>query len=82
MCELGKRPRPSSTKHACRPQLTSDRPLLPGTCHSTELVLLPLSAGPLQLEVVRLVDLNSNETVDIRTLPDIMAVDRRKVDAN
>ncbi|KAJ5489305.1 hypothetical protein N7539_004195 [Penicillium diatomitis] len=48
-------------------------PLLPGTCHSTELKLLPLATGPLHLEAVRLVDLNTNETTDIRDLPDILA---------
>ncbi|KAJ6131232.1 hypothetical protein N7523_001692 [Penicillium sp. IBT 18751x] len=51
-------------------------PLLPGTCHSTELKLLPLATGPLHLEAVRLVDLNTNETTDIRDLPDILADDQ------
>jgi hypothetical protein len=52
------------------------RPLLPGTCHSTELILLPLMIGPLHLEAVRLIDLNSNETIDIRDLPDIIACEK------
>ncbi|KXG45661.1 TRAPP II complex, Trs65 [Penicillium griseofulvum] len=51
-------------------------PLLPGTCHSTELKLLPLATGPLHLEAVRLVDVNTNETTDIRDLPDILADDQ------
>ncbi|KAH8693182.1 TRAPP trafficking subunit Trs65-domain-containing protein [Talaromyces proteolyticus] len=51
-------------------------PLLPGTCHSTELILLPLATGSLHLEVVRLVDMNTNETIDIRDLPDIVSLDR------
>ncbi|KAJ5562007.1 hypothetical protein N7535_003530 [Penicillium sp. DV-2018c] len=51
-------------------------PLFPGTCHSTELKLLPLATGPLHLEAVRLVDLNTNETTDIRDLPDILADDQ------
>jgi hypothetical protein len=50
------------------------RPLLPGTCHSTEIILLPLATGALHLEAVRLVDMNTNETIDIRDLPDIVAV--------
>ncbi|RHZ65573.1 hypothetical protein CDV55_107364 [Aspergillus turcosus] len=54
-------------------------PLLPGTCYSTELKLLPLAVGPLHLEAVRLVDANSNETTDIRDLPDIVAFDRKGV---
>ncbi|GAM41414.1 hypothetical protein TCE0_042f14516 [Talaromyces pinophilus] len=49
-------------------------PLLPGTCHSTEIILLPLATGALHLEAVRLVDMNTNETIDIRDLPDIVAV--------
>ncbi|KAJ5107526.1 hypothetical protein N7456_004201 [Penicillium angulare] len=51
-------------------------PLLPGTCHSTEIKLLPLATGPLHLEAVRLVDVNTNETTDIRDLPDILAEDQ------
>ncbi|CAG8213306.1 unnamed protein product [Penicillium olsonii] len=53
-------------------------PLLPGTCHSTEIKLLPLATGPLHLEAVRLVDVNTNETTDIRDLPDILADDQRR----
>lgn len=51
-------------------------PLLPGTCHSTEIKLLALATGPLHLEAVRLVDVNTNETTDIRDLPDILADDQ------
>ncbi|CAL5871071.1 uncharacterized protein PFLUO_LOCUS5317 [Penicillium psychrofluorescens] len=51
-------------------------PLLPGTCHSTELTLFPLAMGTLQLEAVRLIDVNTNETTDIRDLPDIVADDQ------
>jgi hypothetical protein len=54
-------------------------PLPPGTCYSTELKLLPLAVGPLHLEAVRLVDAHSNETTDIRDLPDIVAFDRKGV---
>ncbi|RAH42137.1 TRAPP trafficking subunit Trs65 domain-containing protein [Aspergillus brunneoviolaceus CBS 621.78] len=51
-------------------------PLLPGTCFATELKLLPLAVGALRLEAVRLVDVNTNETTDIRDLPDILSFDR------
>ncbi|KAJ5893950.1 hypothetical protein N7495_005641 [Penicillium taxi] len=51
-------------------------PLLPGICHSTELKLLPLATGSLHLEAVRLVDVTTNETTDIRDLPDILADDQ------
>ncbi|CAI7573153.1 unnamed protein product [Penicillium pancosmium] len=54
-------------------------PLLPGTCHATEIKLLPLATGPLHLEAVRLVDVNTNETTDIRDLPDILAEDQPRV---
>lgn len=54
-------------------------PLLPGTCHSTEVKLLPLATGSLHLEAVRLVDVNTNETTDIRDLPDILAFERKHV---
>lgn len=37
--------------------------------------LLPLAAGPLRLEAVRIVDVSTNETTDIRDLPDIVAVE-------
>ncbi|PWY81939.1 hypothetical protein BO70DRAFT_315398 [Aspergillus heteromorphus CBS 117.55] len=52
-------------------------PLLPGTCFSTELKLLPLAVGALRLEAVRLVDVNTNETIDIKDLPDIHSFDRK-----
>ncbi|OAX83434.1 hypothetical protein ACJ72_02197 [Emergomyces africanus] len=52
-------------------------PLLPGTCHSTALKFLPLSAGVLQVEAVRLVDLNTNESTDLRDLPDIISSERQ-----
>ncbi|KAL4879530.1 TRAPP trafficking subunit Trs65-domain-containing protein [Aspergillus karnatakaensis] len=49
-------------------------PLLPGTCFATELKFLPLAVGSLRLESVRLIDVNSNETTDIRDLPDILSL--------
>ncbi|KAG2415526.1 hypothetical protein HFD88_006717 [Aspergillus terreus] len=54
-------------------------PLLPGTCFATELKLLSLSVGCLHLEAVRLVDVNTNETTDIRDLPDILVYDRNGI---
>ncbi|KAE8154922.1 TRAPP trafficking subunit Trs65-domain-containing protein [Aspergillus avenaceus] len=52
-------------------------PLLPGTCFATELKLLPLAVGALHLEAVRLVEVNTNETTDIKDLPDILSFDRK-----
>ncbi|KAE8135425.1 TRAPP trafficking subunit Trs65-domain-containing protein [Aspergillus pseudotamarii] len=54
-------------------------PLLPGTCFATELKLLPLAVGALHLEAVRLVEVNTNETTDIKDLPDILSFDRKGV---
>lgn len=48
-------------------------PLNPESCVDAELKLLPLARGYLQLEAVRLTDLVSNESADIRDLPDIIA---------
>lgn len=42
-----------------------------------ELKLLPLSVGCLRLESVRFVDVNTNETTDIRDLPDVVAFERK-----
>ncbi|KAL9621949.1 MAG: hypothetical protein Q9160_003611 [Pyrenula sp. 1 TL-2023] len=50
-------------------------PLPPGSCHITELKLLPLTPGPLRLEVVRIVDIATGEATDVRDLPDIVAVE-------
>ncbi|KAL4950607.1 TRAPP trafficking subunit Trs65-domain-containing protein [Aspergillus filifer] len=49
-------------------------PLLPGTCFATELKFLPLAVGSLRLESVRLIDGITNETSDIRDLPDILSL--------
>jgi len=47
--------------------------LNPDCCIDFELKLLPLARGYLPLEAVRLIDVVSNETIDIRDLPDIVA---------
>ena len=47
---------------------------MPGSCHETEIKFLPLSAGPLHLDAIRIMDLNTNESTDIRDLPDIVGV--------
>ncbi len=54
----------------------ADRNLNPGSCHNTGLKFLPLSKGVLQLEMVRVVDVVKNETIDIRDLPEIVAEER------
>ncbi|KAI9371201.1 TRAPP trafficking subunit Trs65-domain-containing protein [Aspergillus egyptiacus] len=49
-------------------------PLLPGTCYETELKFLPLAVGSLRLECVRIIDVNTNETTDIRDIPDVLSL--------
>ena len=62
-------------------------PLASGTCHEAEIRLLALRAGALRVEAIRVVDLvrESEEgasapgvMMDIRELPDILAIDSRQ----
>jgi len=50
------------------------RQLSPGSCYTADLKFLALSAGVLFVESIRVVDLVSNEAVDIHDLPSIVAV--------
>jgi hypothetical protein len=45
-----------------------------GSCYTADLKFLPLRTGVLGVESVRVVDLVSNETVDVRELPGVVAV--------
>ncbi|RDA87888.1 hypothetical protein CP532_1724 [Ophiocordyceps camponoti-leonardi (nom. inval.)] len=47
-------------------------PLAPGACHVVELHFLALREGVVGVEAVRIVDVNSQEHVDIRDLPTIV----------
>lgn len=53
--------------------LTFHRPLSPDSCLHTELKFLPLALGHLQIEAVRVVDVISNDFIDVRDLPDVVA---------
>ena len=53
--------------------LTFERPLNPDCCLHTELNFLPLALGHLQIEAVRVIDVASNDFVDVRDLPNIVA---------
>lgn len=53
-------------------------PLPPAGCHSAELQFLPLQPGLLCLDAIRIVDLASGAFIDLRDLPDIVAVERRQ----
>lgn len=48
-------------------------PLNPGNCYDTALNFLPLTHGVLHIEALRITDLVSNKSVDVRSLPDIIA---------
>ncbi|KAI0141844.1 TRAPP trafficking subunit Trs65-domain-containing protein [Xylariaceae sp. FL1272] len=47
-------------------------PLAPGACHSTELRFVALKEGLSSIDAIRIIDLESNEHVDIRQLPNVM----------
>ncbi|KAI9819913.1 MAG: hypothetical protein M1827_006483 [Pycnora praestabilis] len=53
-------------------------PLAPSACHTAELKFLVLAPGVLQVEAIRVVDLSSQETTDIRDLPSILSLHRDK----
>jgi hypothetical protein len=55
--------------------LTVNRQLSPGSCYTADLRFLALSVGVLSVESIRVIDLNTNEAVDIRDLPSIVAVE-------
>ena len=50
-----------------------NRPLHPNSCLNTELSFLPLAQGYLQIEAIRVTDVISNDCIDVRDLPDIVA---------
>ncbi|RDI85515.1 hypothetical protein Vi05172_g4503 [Venturia inaequalis] len=53
-------------------------PLAPAACFTTELKFVALACGVLYLDSLRVVDLNTQDTTDIRELPDIVAVKQRE----
>ncbi|KAK3681516.1 hypothetical protein LTR37_020879 [Vermiconidia calcicola] len=50
-------------------------PLRPGDCFETQMKFRALRTGVLDLGVVRIVDLDTRQTVDVRELPDVIATD-------
>ncbi|KAI1504611.1 TRAPP trafficking subunit Trs65-domain-containing protein [Biscogniauxia marginata] len=54
-------------------------PLAPGACHVTELKFMALKEGYVNIEAVRIIDLGSNEHVDIRDLPSVVIENRQEV---
>ena len=51
-------------------------PIQSGSCYATELEFLPLAKGFLTIESIRVVDVLTNEAVEIYDLPDVMALER------
>ena len=52
------------------------RPLPASACFETEIKFLPLAAGVLLMDSLRLIDLNTQEAIDTKYVPDIVAVER------
>ncbi|OAL50392.1 hypothetical protein IQ07DRAFT_509600 [Pyrenochaeta sp. DS3sAY3a] len=52
--------------------------LSPGSCYTAALKFVALSAGVLTVESVRVIDLATNETADIRDLPKIVATEEQE----
>lgn len=50
-------------------------PLPPDACFETEMVFRALTTGVLNMGMLRIVDLDSRQTVDVRDLPDIVALE-------
>ncbi|OHF01047.1 hypothetical protein CORC01_03614 [Colletotrichum orchidophilum] len=65
-----------STEVVCLTADTRVGPLAPGACHVVELKFLPLKEGIVNIEAVRVIDLSSQEHVDVRELP-IVFVEKR-----
>ncbi|KAK2612433.1 hypothetical protein QQS21_001537 [Conoideocrella luteorostrata] len=63
-----------ATEVVCLSADTRVGPLTPGACHVVELQFLALREGIVGVEAVRIVDLGSQEHVDIRDLPTTIVV--------
>ncbi|KAH8727474.1 TRAPP trafficking subunit Trs65-domain-containing protein [Phaeosphaeriaceae sp. PMI808] len=50
--------------------------LAPGSCYTADLKFLPFSKGVLGVESIRVIDLVTNETADIRELPSIVSSEK------
>ena len=51
-------------------------PLPPGACFETKMKFRALKTGALDLGVIRIVDLDTRQTVDVRELPDVVSLER------
>lgn len=55
--------------------MVMSRHLVPGACYTADIKFIALTAGVLSVEGLRIIDLATNETTDIRDLPAIVATD-------
>ena len=64
--------------HFLKPLLITfeNRPLSVSACFETEIKFLPLATGVLLMDSLRLIDLNTQEAIDVKYLPDIVSVER------
>lgn len=62
----------ASTEVVCLSADTRLGPLAPGSCHVVELQFVAMKEGIVGIEAIRVVDLATNDHVDIRDLPTIM----------
>ena len=51
------------------------RPLPPGACYETQMKFRARATGVLDMGVIRIVDLDTRQTVDVRDLPDIVSLE-------
>ena len=77
------RPRGRIGRTPTRPEIYNEmalthhgRQLAPGSCYTADLKFIALTAGVQAVESVRVIDLATNETADIRDLPSIVAVEK------
>ena len=61
-----------STEVVCLSADTRVGPLAPGSCHIVELQFVALKEGIVGIEAIRVVDLQTNDHVDIRDLPTML----------
>ena len=60
------------TEVVCLSADTRVGPLAPGSCHAAEMQFLALREGVVGIEAIRVVDLSTQDHVDIRDLPTII----------
>nr|POE91157.1 hypothetical protein CFP56_75875 [Quercus suber] len=56
-------------------------PLPPGECYETQLQFRAVAIGVLELGMLRLVDLDTRQSVDVKELPDVIAMESKRADA-